>query len=685
MTNSPPSQAKQSSQSSRTTSSSSSPALLLFFILLALNCVSSSLQYSSLASHLTTSVATFSLLQPCLAARNINSNQRVDAPSPDDYPPLEGPDFAFTQWTPLGALSHPREYADGALATQKLVAAPLIPLNRQMWPGVDTRPAYFGNNFGGEKIANVSQLLQAGMRRLVLDLWWDGVDLGWQLCPRIKRSGAQLSTIRLALENMEKVDELQLQGMGLPDQILNAQDLPDKKPLGASDTLSEEAGPPKVEKRSDKKEERKGRNDKKGTAKEASTPMPEWFRRKRPHHRSPPIRPKARGKDRHHKSSNTLPTPVNREATAPHRGGFHRLAVSKGIMSAYDKAKSADQTVDGITCSTGEDVVMLLETIQSWIQQSSKEELEDVIVLVLNLNELTNSSLGSRTPSPPPTPPPTANHTTAAPMLSNEEFFAMVQSPNTNNTIKAALPNMISLKEIFLDTFKFMIYSPYQLESDRQDLKATWWKSGPVGIDYYNTTVDPVTGRTQTTTGWPTSDYLTDVINRRIIVGFGANNLKLNTTYNIADDFTTIYRPGFLGPSMTNSSLIKITSSLNREQCNFPMPGMMMQPTGREENWTSIQEQKKNLTESITTEVSWSFASMSDANSAPWTYSTGQLAVSVCVCAGFKRHGEHKAIMSVTRSFSYIPKQTKKNRLYVDFHLWLREWDHPFLTQSRQP
>ncbi|KAG0339150.1 hypothetical protein BG000_002737 [Podila horticola] len=308
------------------------------------------------------------------------------------------------------------------------------------------------------------------------------------------------------------------------------------------------------------------------------------------------------------------------------------MAMSKGIVSAYDKTTSIDQTVDGITCSTGEDIVMLLQTIQSWIQQSSEEELEDVLVLVLNLNELTNTSLGSRTPSPPPTPPtpptppPTANRTTAAPMLSNEEFFTMLQSPNTNHTIKAVVPNLISLKEIFLDTLKFNIYSPHQLETDRQDLMATWWKPVPVGIDYYNTTVDPVTGRTQTATGWPTSDYLTDVINCRIIVGFGINNLKSNTTYNITDDFTTIHPPGVLSPSMTNSSLIKITSSLNSEQCNFPMPGMMMLPTGHEENRTSVQDQNKNVTESITTEVSWSFASMSDANSAPWTYSTGQLA-----------------------------------------------------------
>lgn len=618
--NSPHPCQEKHSHSTRSTSpsSSSSPALLVFFFFLALNCLSSSLR-SSLPSSISTSsgLATFSILQPCLAARNINPNQRVDAPSPGSYPPLEGPDFAFTPHTPLGNLHDPREYADGALATQKLVAARLIPVDRQLWPGVDTRAVYFGNNFGGEKIANVSQLLQAGMRRLVLDLWWDSADLGWQLCPRIKRNGAQLSTVRLALENMEMTDELQLKGMGLPDsQVLRAQDLPDREPLGALDTFSKVSGTPKVERRSEKEETPKVTNGKKSTKEPAPTdPIPEWYLRRRPHHRSPPIRPKAMG-GRHHKSP-PPPTPINRVATEPHRGG---------MISAYDKATSSDQTVDGITCSTGEDIDMLLQTLKSWTQQSTEDELEDVFVLILNLNELTNTSLGSRTPS---TPTPPSNQTTAAPMLSNEEYFSMLQSPNTNHTIKAALPNTISLKQLFMNVFSSEIYTPIRLEEDRQDLFASWWKAGLVGLDYYNTTVDPVTGRTQTAKGWPTSFFLTETIERRIMVGIGANNLKLNTTYNITDDFTTIYPPGVLG-SMANSSLIKVTSSLNRDKCNFPMPGMMMMPTGQEENITWIQDQKNNLTESITTELSWSFASMSDSNSAPWTFSTGQLAVSVC-------------------------------------------------------
>ncbi|KAG0338228.1 hypothetical protein BG004_007304, partial [Podila humilis] len=617
--------------------SSHSPALVLFFALLALNCLSSSIQSSttfssspslfpskhsissssSLAVTLSAFASTFSLLKPCLAARNINSNQRVDAPSPDDYQPLTGPDFAFTPRTPLGALTDPREYVDGALATQKLVAASVIPLDRQLWPGIDTRTAYFGNNFGSEKVANVSHLLQAGMRRLVLDLWWDSGDLRWQLCPRIKTSNPQLATIRLALEHsdrrVEGVEEgPQLQGMGLPDsQLLRAQDLPNVglTPLGSTTESSEASansgmsptpsntkegeegtGGASLEKRSEAEKKQAQRHrpgpgsgsglgskaqsaseptskQHKGTGKangrkssHQKTPSPsttnnppgsaDWFRRKRPHHRPPPIRPKAMGKSKpphNHKSTETPPPPtahtpasVNRVAMGPlsnnrNGGEIHRLAMSKGVVSSYNKALSTDQTTDGITCTTGDDLVMLLQTLQTWIQQSTPDELEDVFILILNLNELTNSSLGSRTPTPntpapAPVPAPASvspvaqgtagNNQTAPSTLSNEQFFSEIQSPNTNHTLKALLPNVISLKDLFLDAFPSWIYSPVGLETDRQDLGATWWSSGPVGLDYYNTTTDQTTGRTQTKSGWPTSYYLTEVIKRRTTCGF---------------------------------------------------------------------------------------------------------------------------------------------------------------------
>ncbi|KAF9429737.1 hypothetical protein BGZ94_009636 [Podila epigama] len=694
-------------------------APLLFFALLILNCFSISSSSRSVAattgpaatrmpvsslSALKAVAATFSLLPlipPCLAERNSNSNQRqrVDTPSPDDYTPLSGPDFAFTPRTPLGSLKDPREYADGALATQKLIAAPLIPLDRQMWIGVDTRTAYFGNNFSGDKIANVSQLLQAGMRRLVVDLWWDGAAPGWQLCPRIKRNTAQLSNIRMALEQAGSVEEPAIQGMGLPDsQILRAQVLPNHEPAGsASDHLANDAkltllqgeetgleqrqgqeeGPairPTFEKRDSNKnknllsEKKQGVNSSKmkptavrkethrGPSKDRSITRPststktkegssEWYRRKRPHHRRP-IRPKSsrlNRKSQHHGAGKS-PTPVaiNRVAMGTSsQPARHHVAMNKGIVSTYDRTAANDETVDGITCSSGDDVVILLQSLLNWIQQSTEDELEDVFMLILNLNELTNTSLGSRAPSHPTPIPPipstpspsslATGQTPTEPTLSNEEFFSFLRSPNTNHTVKALLPRMISLKELFLDAFPSLIYSPHQLEEDRQDLGNTWWKTRPVGLDYYNTTVDPVTGRTQTKTGWPTSHYLTEVINRKVIVGFGANNLKATTTYNITDDYTTIYTSSVLGPAMTNSSLIRITSDLHLDRCIFPMPGMVMLPTGREEEGTLVEELRRNVSGPILSEQSWGFSSMSDTNDAPWSYISGQLAAAMSI------------------------------------------------------
>ncbi|ORZ09660.1 hypothetical protein BCR41DRAFT_388191 [Lobosporangium transversale] len=441
---------------------------LAFFLFLSINCLLSSLSspsplFPSSKQSLLPSLALYHplmLFQPCEAVSyNVNSNQRSDVPS-DDLPPLIGPDFAYTQHTPLGNLEHAREYADGALMTQKLIAAPIVPIDRQMWVGVDTRTAYFGNNFGGEKI---------------------------------------------------------------------------------------------------------------------------------------------------------------------------------------------NQAIDGITCSTGEDLLMLLQGLQNWIEKTSENEYEDVVLIILNLNELASNTLGSQLPLRSPTPSsllqpmplptstdnsntrkstPVGNGTTVG--LKNGTFFESVASLNTNRMIKALLPDRHSLHDLFTDAFPSLIYSPILLQKDREDLMSSWWKSGVVGLDYYNTTTDPLSGRIMTPTGWPTSAYLTEVIKRRIVVGIGSNNLSDNSTYNIMDDFTTLYAPGMLGPSMMNSSLLQVSTSLNLSTCDSPVPGVAMVPTGAETNSSVIKEPKedgiKNGDNLKTMNVTWSFSSMSDSDLLPWSNTSIQLA-----------------------------------------------------------
>ncbi|KAF9290779.1 hypothetical protein BGZ68_006013 [Mortierella alpina] len=716
-----------------TSSARGSSSLPLFFILLCLNCLFSSLSStkplsSSSSPSLRTvkTTASFLLLQGCDAARNLNSNQRVDAPSPDDFAPLTGPQFEYTKRTPLGDLQDPREYADGALATQKLIAAPLIPLDRQMWVGVDTRTAYFGDQFGKDKIENVPQLLQAGVRRLVVDLWWDGADLGWQLCPRIKRDGAQVKALRLALEQEQKELALSLQHLAVSQQQREAtlkgtgagagagagagsetvltltttppapqpvstleskahpshhgeknthrhqtghtsegtashghekegantkvrRHLPGAKDVITRRSLNKHTGKESSETRGSRKNSGKEMpnghaNRKKASAEDGQKKQGSikdkaraWFRKKGSHQRHSI---KAGGpRHKHVYKSAAVPGPAIRGAALdPSRERrerekkLHHLKMSKSIVSTYDSTAAVDQTVDGITCSSGEDLVMLLQQLQGWVLQTTKRDLEDVLLIILNLNELE---------SRPPTKTPSlfvnntnswANVTENPSMVesalstNDDHFLQSLVSPNTNVSIKAALPSMISLKDLFLDAFPEMIYDPTILKKERADLNATWWQDGPVGLDYYNTTIDPATGKVQAPTGWPTSEYLTaDDINRRVIIGIGANNLRSNTTYNISDDLSVLYTSDALGLSMNKSNQIQISSALNGDRCEFPAPGVMMVPTGSEDSLERIVALKADNA-TVSRHIPWSFSSMTDTDLIPWSYDSGRLA-----------------------------------------------------------
>lgn len=679
---------------SRTRSSS----LLVFFLFLSTHCFFSSL----------------SLIQPCEAiARTSNSNHRVDTPSPDEFPLLTGPDFEYTNRTPLGGLSNPREYANGALATQKLVAAPIIPIDRQMWVGIDTRTAYFGNNFGKDKIQNVPKLLQAGIRRLVIDLWWDEGGLGWQLCPRLKRDGTQLATVMAALDQeLKDLGEAEWQIREMHKNQSAAQDAqpssssssssssPEADDASSPTTTLHSARTSPMHRRHSRYTEHheglerraEGRNQHEGSSardkhSSSSSSLPdrrrqqqrgrptghEWYRRKKLPQR-PPI--KAQGKDSSKNDSSTSAargTGAGAEASSSQesREKLHRLGVNKGVVASYDKSTAVDTTVDGITCSSGEDLFILLQSLADWIDDSSQTELEDVMLLVLNLNELGNQSLGSRppprqptTPLPTPTPTPPINGTGTGNGNGTTVPTWTLVSPNTNKTVKAQLPNLISLRELFMDAFPTSIYTPTQLQSDRSDLGASWWKSGPVGLDYYNVSTNPTTGKLQTPSGWPTTFYLTETVMRYVVVSIGANRLSANTTYNITDDFTTLYAPGMLGPSMTNSSLIQVTAALNQSRCNFPVSGVMMMPTGSEGN-TTLDELPGEPGTSVQ-EVTWSFASMSDGDLLPWSYTSGQLAAT----CGFSTLLEGRA---PALTFSEHTATT----------IWSWDLDQPVLNQTR--
>ncbi|CAO3568537.1 unnamed protein product [Mortierella alpina] len=366
----------------------------------------------------------------------------------------------------------------------------------------------------------------------------------------------------------------------------------------------------------------------------------EWFRNKKGSHPRHSVKTTSR-RHKHAYKPTAAPGPAIRGAAIdPSRerrekeNRLHPLKMSKSIVSTYDSTAAVDQTVDGITCSSGEDVLMLLQQLQGWVLQTTKRDLEDVLLIVLNLNEL-----GSRPPAATPAPPPLVNnsnivatlaegHSINASALSNndDQFLQHLVSPNTNVSIKAVLPSMISLKDLFRDAFPDMIYDPTILKRERADLNGTWWREGPVGLDYYNTTIDPGTGRIQAPTGWPTSAYLTaDDINRRVLISIGTNNLRSNTTYNISDDLSVLYTSDALGASMNSSQPIQISSALNADRCEFPAPGVMMVPTGTEDSLERIMALRgDNAT--IARHIPWSFATMIDTDLSPWSYDSGRLA-----------------------------------------------------------
>ncbi|KAF9923683.1 hypothetical protein FBU30_006238 [Linnemannia zychae] len=432
------------------------------------------------------------------------------------------------------------------------------------------------------------------MRRLVLDVWWDSAGLGWQLCPRLKRNPGQLSGVRLALEQEQERIRLS-SGLNGANGMLQLQDTSNITPTTADKGVAAEEGQIRQKQPSSQQDSHtpippqpsnllstllsalpKEPNMEEGPAthlhKRASSST---FAKTKTStgisplvtsgHNSDTIRsnqsnringtleePKGelknsrtKGKLKHNKSSfdpNTLPLaaditklPNGKLSSVPtsHNTSSHRMTMNKGTITPNDILDVADQTVDGITCSTGEDLSILLQSLHDWLQRTAADELEDVLLIILNLNELGTNNPGlsnppPTTPSQSPAPGPTNSPTPSS--VSDAEFFGQFTSPNTNKIISDAAVRTVSLKDLFMNELPSSLYTPTLLELERSDLDMFWWKDGPVGLDYYNVSSNPETGKKEAPTGWPTSVYLRNKVNRRVVVGIGANNLAANTT-----------------------------------------------------------------------------------------------------------------------------------------------------------
>ncbi|KAF9160524.1 hypothetical protein DFQ26_005422 [Actinomortierella ambigua] len=672
--------------------------VVLLLLLVALNAISPS-----------------SFPPPCSASRKGGEDQRVDTPSLDDTTYLMvGQEYGFTNKTPVVNSPGPREYVDGVLATQKVIAAPIIPINRQLWPGVDATRSYFGRgkgtntgkdpiDYGKQRMEAIPNVLRAGMRKLVLDLWWDPVALGWQICPRINRDARTPHALAVALAMQQRLGAEEntsknANGAAPLLQPLESQSSPQHYREGQSEAQPTDAlNAPEVEaeeSRSKVAGAGTSRMDSiKGVPEEAPvdnlsqqprlahrrflSSLSSLFKRaadkvglseakaeddaKRGLRNPRPLQPRiGRRHDQDTPSAtSTAPSETSNSAsfrdlsgqTARHR--LHtpeRLAMGRSRVSTYDSSLDTDKTVDGITCSTGQDLAIVLQALQSWLLQTSDDELVDILLVIINLNELSTGSTRPETLIPQPTASQSSSPSATGPTLTPPEpstsggtlvgdnfssvpvpDLSSVISPNTNATIMAVLPNMISLRHTLEDAFPHAIYSPVQLQLDRSNLNVSWWKEGPVGLDYYNTTMDPDSHIVTTSTGWPTSKYLTDVLKTRVVVGFGNVNLSSNSTYNITDDLGLIFAPGLLEgmqpssegsrPTSGNSSasgLLKFSPSLDSNHCSRPMPGVLMKPTGAEGNWTQLAEDEHDA--NVQYRLRWGFANLADSSDTPWTY-----------------------------------------------------------------
>ncbi|KAG2224064.1 hypothetical protein INT45_004945 [Circinella minor] len=58
-----------------------------------------------------------------------------------------------------------------------------VTIDRWLWPAIDLKAAYFGNDYSAQKLSHVEELMYMGYRRLVVDLYWDPDRHTWQLCP----------------------------------------------------------------------------------------------------------------------------------------------------------------------------------------------------------------------------------------------------------------------------------------------------------------------------------------------------------------------------------------------------------------------------------------------------------------------------------------------------------------------
>ncbi|KAI9485094.1 hypothetical protein BDB00DRAFT_851441 [Zychaea mexicana] len=94
---------------------------------------------------------------------------------------LQLPD-TYTDNTPYRGLDFTSTNVTVPLRTQRDIGLN-VTIDRWLWPAIDLKGAYFGNDYSAQKLSHVEEVMYMGYRRLVVDLYWDPDRRTWQLCP----------------------------------------------------------------------------------------------------------------------------------------------------------------------------------------------------------------------------------------------------------------------------------------------------------------------------------------------------------------------------------------------------------------------------------------------------------------------------------------------------------------------
>lgn len=109
------------------------------------------------------------------------SNKTVIATTWPIYNQISSP-YTYLGNTPYQNITFNSPNITTAMRIQRDIAMN-VTIDQLIWPALELSTAFFGKDYSTQRISQVDNVLVMGYKRLVVDLYWDPIDLDWQLCP----------------------------------------------------------------------------------------------------------------------------------------------------------------------------------------------------------------------------------------------------------------------------------------------------------------------------------------------------------------------------------------------------------------------------------------------------------------------------------------------------------------------